>query len=161
MDMNDCQNERIIPRHPPLRRCLSASPEACLQCPDDRCLLAGKAEPNPKQAYGDKKVALATFPSAGLIYGALATAEGAKKYGPFNWRQRPVEVMTYLHAVLRHLLAWQDREDNDKDSGNPHIGHAIACLAIIADAIETGNAIDNRPARGAASALLRKYERPA
>lgn len=125
-----------------------------------RAIITSPLEANPKQIYGDKKVALATFPSAGLIYGALATEDGAKKYGAFNWRDQPVEMMTYAHAVLRHLYDWIDREDTDPDSGKPHIGHAIACLAIVADAIETGNAIDNRPSKGRAGVILRRYERP-
>ena len=133
---SDCQNERIIPRHTEV----------------------SWGEPNPKQAYGDRKVALATFPSAGLIYGALATAYGARKYGPFNWRDQPVELMTYMHALHRHILAWIDGENDDPETGLPHIGHAIACLAIAADAIETKSFIDNRPTKGCASDVLRRYE---
>jgi hypothetical protein len=113
--------------------------------------------PNPKQAYGDKKVPLGLFPAAGIIYGALAFQLGAEKYGPYNWRDSAVEFMTYAHSSLRHLHAVIDGEDIDPESGKPHIGLAIAGLAILADAIETGNLIDNRPTAGAASRLLKTH----
>lgn len=115
--------------------------------------------PNPKQAYGDKKVNVALVPPASVIYEALGLADGAVKYGPYNWREKSVEAMTYVAACMRHLQAWVDGETDATDSGKPHLGHAKACLGILADAIETGNLIDNRPPAGTASFLLKRYEK--
>lgn len=145
---DDCQNERVLPRY-----------DTVAGIP---LLGTPRSEPNPKQAYGNRKVPLALFPSAALIYGALAFADGAGKYGAFNWRNQPVELMTYMHAAMRHGLAWLDGQNDDPDSPNgktPHLGSIIACTGIMVDAIETGNAIDNRPTRGAAAELLHRYER--
>lgn len=112
---------------------------------------------------GDKKIKLGLVPSAAIVYTAQAFQYGAfeaprndgtKGYGPYNWRETKVEAMTYIHATLRHIYNWIDGEELASDSLKPHIGHAMASLGILADAIETNNLIDNRPNKGAASRLL-------
>lgn len=129
--------------------------------------------PNPKQRYHDTKVNLALVPPAGVIYAALGFHDGAIKYGPFNWRDDRVEIMTYIAACRRHLDAFVDGEElSEKElwhstendpvislGSKPHLGHAIACLMILADAISLNHVIDNRPAPGPAPDLLRKWKR--
>jgi len=110
--------------------------------------------PNPKQRYGDMKVPLAYVPPASIIYEAAAFQEGAEKYGPYNWRDKAVEAMTYISASLRHIAAYQDGEYIDAESGKPHLGLAKACLGILIDATEQGNLVDNRPLAGTAALLL-------
>ena len=128
-------------------------------CAMDRAPGAASNPPNPKQRFGDMKVPLALFPSSALIHGAQAFADGAAKYGPYNWRDKAVEAMTYIHAAERHLRAWLDREEDAPDSGNHHLGHVLACVAIILDAQEQGNLIDNRPIVGTAAKVLARFER--
>lgn len=113
---------------------------------------------NPKDLIGVKKVPLAYVPPASIIYQALAMRDGAKKYQPFNWRNNKVVAMIYISACLRHVYAWLDGEERATDSGVPHIGHALACLGILADAKETGNLIDDRPPAGASGKLLKMWE---
>ncbi len=115
---------------------------------------------NPKQAYGDLKTPLGLVPSTAIIYMGQAFKEGARKYGPFNWRDKAVESMTYAHANLRHVFAWIDGEDIDPDSGKPHLALAMASLAIIADCIAVGTLIDTRPVKGKAGELLRELAQP-
>lgn len=115
--------------------------------------------PNPKQAYGDRKVAVQHVPPTAEIYLGLAMQDGARKYGPFNWRLTKVEAMTYVGACRRHLSAWVDGEERAEDSGYPHLAHAMACLAILADAFENDALIDNRPAPGSTARLLKEWER--
>lgn len=117
----------------------------------------GYPDNNPKTAFGIKKVNLALNPPAALIYMALGFMDGAIKYGPYNWRDNQVSTMIYLAAFKRHMDAWLDGEELAEDSGKPHLAHALACLAIIVDAKETGNLIDDRPKPGAAAALLKKW----
>lgn len=116
---------------------------------------------NPKDLVGATKPRLSLVPPAGLIYAALAMANGAEKYGPYNWREKKVQVMIYLEACMRHILSFQDGEENAKDSGVPHLAHALACLLIIIDAKETDSLIDNRPKPGAAAALIERYTKKA
>ena len=115
--------------------------------------------PNPKDLVGIKKVQLGLLPAAGKIYGALAMEDGSIKYGPYNWRSNKVLMTVYLDAIERHLLALRDGENDAADSGKPHLGHIIACASILADAIEGGHLIDDRPAPGPATAVLDKYRK--
>lgn len=114
---------------------------------------------NPKDKIGAKKVPLGYFPPAGLIYGALAFEDGALKYQSYNWRSTKVSYMTYLHAIKRHVEALIDGEDIAEDSQLPHIAHIIANGAILADATEGGFIVDDRPPKGPAPRLLKKYDK--
>ena len=104
-----------------------------------------KAPANPKQAYGDLKDQLALCPHEGLRHQALAQQLGAKKYGPYNWRENKVEAMTYAHAIMRHVQEFIDGVDEDAESGASPLGHIMASCAIVLDAAHQGMLIDNRP----------------
>ena len=112
---------------------------------------------NPKDLIGLKKVPLGLLPGAGRVFGALAMRDGAKKYGAYNWRKNAVKMSVYLDAIERHLIALRDGEDVASDSGVHHIGHIIACGAILADAMSGGNLIDDRPKNGPSSKLLSQF----
>jgi hypothetical protein len=74
-------------------------------------ILEKQVEPNPKTLMGNMKVPnLSVVPFTGLIHEARAMQYGAYHaprkdgqfgYGPFNWRDNPVEYMTYIEAALR------------------------------------------------------------
>lgn len=116
------------------------------------------AEPNPKDLIGVTKVPnLSVIPSTGLIHLGRGMQNGADKYGPFNWRAHPVRSGIYVDACLRHLMAWQDGEEDADDSGVHHLGHAMSCLAILLDAQEEGNLIDER-VPGPARVLLDRFQ---
>lgn len=115
--------------------------------------------PNPKDLLGVKKVpSFSVVPTTGMIYEELAMQDGAAKYGPFNWREHPVQAMVYIDALGRHIKAWVAGQEIDPKSGKPHLGHAKACIGIIIDAFETGNLIDNRPKNAATLRLLEQYD---
>jgi hypothetical protein len=112
---------------------------------------------NPKDLIGATKVDLSVVPPAALLHLASAMMDGAKKYGPFNWRENKVKGRVYVTAMMRHLLQYLDGEDIDPTSGVHHLGHAMACAAILLDARETGNLADDRPLPGAAGAMIRRW----
>ena len=114
---------------------------------------------NPKDLIGVKKVQLNLVPPSSIIYQALAMEDGARKYGPYNWRENKVIASIYVAAALRHLQAWYDGEEVAADSQKPHLAHALACLGIIVDAKETGNLVDDRPLPGAAGRLIASLEK--
>ena len=123
---------------------------------------------NPKDLMGCKKVPmLSVIPPASIIYEGLAMrygahlapkADGTLGYGPFNWRENNVVASIYVDACMRHLMSWVDGEANASDSDVPHLGHAKACLGILADAIENGNLVDDRPSPGPAARLLEQHK---
>lgn len=115
---------------------------------------------NPKTRFGVAKPPIALIPGPALIHMADAFRDGAKKYGPANWRNDPVTTSTYVNAALRHILAYYDGETNASDSGVHHLGHAAGCLAILLDAEAQGTLNDDRPTPGRTSELITEKTTP-
>jgi len=101
--------------------------------------------PNPKDLAGRCKPDLALVSGTMLAHMAAGLADGAAKYGVANWRDIPVEARTYISAAMRHLTDWMDREERASDSDVHHLGHALATIGIVLDALAVGTLIDNRP----------------
>lgn len=115
---------------------------------------------NPKDLVGAKKAPLGLVPPALEIGAAEAMAIGAVKYDPFNWRQTPIQYMTYLEAMKRHILALIDGQDLAEDSGVHHLKHVAAGAGIVLDAMAIpGGLVDNRPPKGPAADLLRAQDK--
>jgi hypothetical protein len=112
---------------------------------------------NPKTLFGVKKPPLTLIPSVALIDLADAMALGASKYGAYNWREKGVSASVYLDAAERHLRAFLDGENCDPESGASHLGHVMACCAILLDAKACGLLNDNRPTPGKFAELVREY----
>lgn len=113
----------------------------------------GYPDDNLKTIFGDKKIPLHLAPMSAVHAMAEGFADGAKKYGPYNWREKTVSSTVYYAAALRHLAAWYDGEEIAEDSGIHHLSHALACLAILVDAKSIGRLNDNRPLKGASAAI--------
>lgn len=111
---------------------------------------------NPKDKIGRTKVPMHLVPSVAIAHTALAMRDGANKYGPYNWRANDVAATVYLSAAERHIRSWLEGEDNATDSGIHHLGHAMACLAIMLDAQEGGNLVDDRPLKGPLPYMLQR-----
>ena len=109
---------------------------------------------NPKDRAGQHKPQLHLVPPSALIHMARVFELGASKYGPYNWRDNAVRFTVYISAAMRHLGAMLDGETIDAESGEPHAAHVADCMAILMDAADTGNLVDDRPKPGAASRLL-------
>ena len=56
---------------------------------------------------------------------------GAMKYADNNWQKVDNAVVRYTDAALRHIESWRGGEQNDHESGNHHLAHAICCLLFI------------------------------
>jgi hypothetical protein len=123
-------------------------------------ILGGLPDGNPKTRFGVAKPPIALIPGPALIHMADAFRDGAKKYGPANWRIDPVTTSTYVNAALRHILAYYDGETNAPDSGVHHLGHAAGCLAILLDAEAQGTLNDDRPTPGRTSELIAEKTTP-
>lgn len=113
---------------------------------------------NPKQIYGDNKVPLNLFPSTAIAVGAMAFMEGRLKYGQDNFRASKVEAMTYVRAAMSHILLYAEGEDTPNDSPVPHLGLALASIAILIDAHYAGSLIDNRKLPGGYAKALAEMQ---
>jgi hypothetical protein len=109
---------------------------------------------NPKDQIAVTKLPLHLVPSTLEIFAALAFAEGAAKYGAYNWRVAGVRASVYKSALDRHLKKWWNGEWADRKTGVPHLASAIACLAIILDAGVCGTLTDDRPPAAPVSDLI-------
>lgn len=133
---------------------------------------------NPKTLTGQQKVpVLSVVPPASLIaqatamrYGAFFAprVDGKKGYGPYNWRDQPIEAHIYIDAALRHLMQWWDGDDFEivyDDQGRmidsvSHLAFALATIGILLDARANATLIDDRPKKRsmAASHLLSDHK---
>ena len=75
--------------------------------------------------YNDNKPDLSLIPLCTLEDEARVWSYGAQKYAKDNWKKGQAWSIP-LASMLRHLAAWQNGEDVDKESLLPHLAH-IAC----------------------------------
>lgn len=100
---------------------------------------------DPKGEIGKTKAPMELLPAHALIETACVHGLGASKYGRYNWRQNDVNASTYVSAIMRHLMMWQQGEDIDPESGRSHLAHIAAGCNILMDAKKHGRLIDDRP----------------
>ncbi len=92
----------------------------------------GSADKNARLEGFIKKPPIYLVPKAFIFACARALGFGAVKYEANNWRLGMKWSETYS-AVLRHLVAWQEGEDTDPESGLSHLDHACAMLAFLTE----------------------------
>lgn len=62
---------------------------------------------------------------------AKVLTHGAAKYAPNNWKKVEPFNDRYYAALMRHLEAWRQGEQLDKDSGLHHLSHVITNVAFL------------------------------
>ena len=107
-----------------------------MNCPPDT---------NPKSVFGTAKPGFHAIPPVALLHCGRGMEDGEVKYGLTNWREHEVSASVYYDAALRHLMSWWDGEQVAADSGVHHLGHTMACCAILLDAEHMGKLNDDRP----------------
>lgn len=100
---------------------------------------------DPKGEAGSKKAPMWLLPPFALEETAWVHGLGSAKYGAWNWIKTKVCASTYISAIMRHLMAWHQRQDNDAESGKSHLAHIAACVNILMDAQHKGCLDDDRP----------------
>lgn len=110
--------------------------------------MSRRGKGNPKDLIASRKVPLHLWPPSATALGAVGLLEGMLKYGRNNFREKPVHASVYVAALLRHVHDWFEGNNLTLDSGNHHIGLALANLAIISEAQMMGNLIDDRNYKG-------------
>jgi hypothetical protein len=77
-----------------------------------------------------EKADLSLIPQVALVAAARALMVGERKYGRYNYCKGH-KASQLIAATLRHLTAWNDGEENDPVDGQPHLGAAIASVAML------------------------------
>lgn len=79
---------------------------------------------------------------------ALVWQAGAQKYERANWL-KGVPYTQAADSLLRHLTAFLNGEDDDAETGLPHVDHVVCCAKILAHSRHTRPDLDDRSvARG-------------
>lgn len=94
--------------------------------------------------YNTGKADLSLIPLSTLEDEARVWMYGAKKYKAFNW-MKGMQWSVPLACALRHLAAFQNGEDIDEESGQPHIAHAMCNLRMLTLYSKTYKEGDDRP----------------
>lgn len=81
--------------------------------------------------------------SKALIEIAKVMGHGAGKYGDQNWRAG-IEWSRVIGAAMRHLLAFNDGEDKDAETGLSHLAHAGCCILFLLEYEKTHLELDDR-----------------
>lgn len=92
------------------------------------------------------KVRMDLLPVYPLQEVAKVLTFGATKYAPNRWR-KGMEWNRLYGAVLRHITAWQDGQNNDPETGLSHLAHAITDLMFLLEYSRTGAGVDDREGR--------------
>jgi hypothetical protein len=94
--------------------------------------------------FNSGKAAMELIPLSALTDCARVFDYGRAKYAAWNWAKGMDWSIPYACAI-RHLSAWFDGEDNDPESGQPHLGHVMCNLVMLSTFARTFPEGDDRP----------------
>lgn len=94
-----------------------------------------------KDNRGKAPIDLIPYPA--LLEMAKVLEFGARKYKPHNWRLGLSWTQTWS-SLQRHLWAFNEGEDNDPETGLPHLAHAMCQLAFLTTYFVEGFGEDDR-----------------
>jgi hypothetical protein len=107
--------------------------------------------------FDQEKVQLNLLSSKALIEIARVMTFGANKYGSENWREG-IKWSRIFAAVQRHLLAWNDGETNDPETGISHLAHASCGLMFLLEYSKTHQELDDRYSPPSVSKVVEQVE---
>lgn len=95
--------------------------------------------------YNDGKAQLSMILEARNALNGMAgvLTFGAKKYDRGNWH-KGLPHADICDSMLRHISAYLAGEDNDPESGLPHVDHILTNALFLAEGYRTHPELDNR-----------------
>ena len=104
-----------------------------------------KQNPNKAVKFDQlqEKPPISMIPRSALEAEAAVLAFGAKKYERNNWK-KGMEWTRLIDSAMRHLLAFNDGETLDPESGLSHLAHAKCCLSFLIEYQKKGLGTDDR-----------------
>ena len=107
----------------------------------------GRIEALRQQGHRDDigKLPIHLIPVEALEMVAEVFRYGAFKYAPRNW-EKGMNYSRMYSSAMRHLLAFWGGEDEDLESGLPHMAHAAwNCLCLLQYCLGNYSRFDDRP----------------
>jgi len=83
----------------------------------------------------DGKIRMELLPFNALVGVADVLTYGSEKYGAHNWQG--IDAQRYVGALLRHLAAYMEGEENDAESGRSHVAHLATNALFLLSKYET------------------------
>lgn len=111
------------------------------------------------------KIPLDLLSGEALLRIGEVMAFGKGKYGAHNWRGG-IAWSRVIGAALRHLIAYNEGEDKDPESGLSHLAHAGCCVHFLLEYAKSHKELDDRykpeqakvPAAGAVQQLNQLFQ---
>lgn len=89
-----------------------------------------KFNKNEGLKFDKNKPRITLIPVEAILEMAKAFTYGANKYQDHNFKNG-IKYSRLVDATFRHLLAYMDGENIDAESGNSHLSHALASIAML------------------------------
>ena len=133
--------------------CTCTGDPDCSECPrgylDEAEDLAEEGEALEEELKGgakqlDGKLPVELVPWLPVLEVARVLQFGANKYDDWNW-YKGLPITTCMGSALRHCFKFMMGEDNDDESGLPHLAHACCNIMFALQFFKEGRG-DNRPA---------------
>jgi hypothetical protein len=94
--------------------------------------------------YNGGKPDMSLIPMCTLEDEARVWEYGKRKYAAWNWA-KGMDWSVPFACAMRHMAAWQRGEENDPESGLPHLAHAMCNLRMLTLYSTTYREGDDRP----------------
>lgn len=94
--------------------------------------------------YNSGKADFSLIPLMTMEDEAKVWEYGKQKYAAWNWAKGMAWSIP-LACALRHIAKWQMGEENDQESGLPHLAHAICNLRMLTLYSKNFKKGDDRP----------------
>lgn len=106
-------------------------------------MVTGSGGSGGAMKFDTDKLPVNLLSTEALLQTAAVLKFGADKYHAHNWRDgfawsRP------LAAAMRHIMAYNDGEDKDPESGLSHLAHAACCIMFLLEFEKTHPELDDR-----------------
>lgn len=93
--------------------------------------------------FDNGKAPVNLLPREGLEQIAKVLGFGAQKYDAHNWR-KGMDWSRLIAAAQRHIIAFNEGEDIDPESGLNHLAHAGCCIMFLLDYFKNHKDKDDR-----------------
>jgi len=81
-----------------------------------------------KEDRGKVRWGLLSYPALNEI--AKVMTFGSMKYKPYNWAAG-LNYTRVFDSLMRHITSWYNGENNDGETGLPHLAHAGCCVMFL------------------------------
>lgn len=87
--------------------------------------------PQEGRKYDNGKLRYDLVDPYALAWLVASLTYGTAKYAAWNWVSVEEQKDRYYGALMRHIEKWRSGEDDDTESGLPHLANAMFCVMCL------------------------------